>query len=510
MEVRLRIEPGALPPGRREVSLRFRERYFGEDYPSRFVEVPGRDGWPRTLGPVRVPTELHYRVSLDLYERGEPRHGRGGLSWRRPGGWHLTGKSFLPDVWVDGEPVEVPAILVLDPGEEPLFTSAGAEERHFDAESLIRLADEAYEVGEMQLTRREARGTTLWIGSTHEREGSLEAAADVIAEAFELLGDQLGAPSTESVLFTLHPVGEEEPAWGERLGSTLVQLSPGGLPEDMRYGLTVSVHEVTHLWLPGTHHVEEEWLAEGVTDYLAVLVANALVGADERAPARVALRAHADYAAGAGQRTLREPHPGDARWVYDAGLVAGFCLDAYLRESQSSLFALLRTTLGRDEEDLGTESLLEDLGALSPDAASYLAALVETRGAFAIDECLERRGLSRNEHEILAWSDRTLAVDVLRIRGLRTLSKLEGFVVEQVPEGSAFEPGDVVLRVADHPVATLDDVAWALRDVERGDRFVVDLRRRGEERRVEVEVGELEEPARAARSYVTLDPREAT
>ncbi len=505
VEVRLRVEPGALPPVRRDVSLRFRASTFGDDYTERFIDVPGRAGWPESLGAVRTATELHYRVSLDSLGRGG--RGRAGASWRRPGGWHLTGRSFLPDVWVDGAPVDVPALLVLDPDGAPLFTSAGPEQRQLEAASLIRLADEAYEVGPMELTRREVDGTVLWLGSTAEG-GDLEAAADVLARALALLQGALGEPSTESILVTLHPGALDEPDWGERLGSSLVHVSPGGLPQDALYGLTVSIHELVHLWLPGSHHVPDAWLAEGVTDYVAVRIAATLTGASPEGVARVVLRAYAAYQAGAQDRTLRHPHPTDARWIYDAGLVAGYCLDARLAADGGSLFAALRETLARDDETIDTEALLEELGPVAPDAASYLAALVEARGAFDVETCLSRDGLSAEEVALDAWTDRTLAVEVLGARGLSAMSKVQAFVVEAVVEGSPLAPGDVVTAVEGHPVATLDDVAYALRDARVGETIAIHLRRRGEPREIARLIPPLTDDARAPRAYLRLTPRE--
>ena len=510
MEVRLRLEPGALPESRREVALRFRQTVFGPRYAQDFVEVLDREGWPESLGRVTEPVELSYRVRLDFFERGEPREGRSGPSWRRPGGWHLTGATFLPDVWVDGERAEVPATLMIDVGRRPLYTSAGSEQRIFDARSLLRLADEAYEVGPLVTARREVGSTTLWVGSSDEEgEAYVEALADALARAFGLLDARLGPPSTDSVLFAHHVFAHEE-EWGERLGTSLVLVTPDATVRDPIYGLAkASIHELGHLWIPGSHVIDEQWLEEGVNDYLAVEVMAALTEQPTASTARVVLRSWSRFVRGAAERTLREPNPDDPRWAVDAGLVAGFCLDAHLRESGSSLPVVLRHTLAREEARVGTEALLEDLAAVSASSASYLEAMLITQGAFAIDECLERRGLHVREVRYQGLGDDTIATDILGLASLRPFTRAQAFEAGEVADGSPLEEGDIVTRVADHPVAELADVAWALRDTAEGDRVEIVLRRRGAPLTVDRALPALDDDARSERTYLELVPFDA-
>ncbi|HJL16903.1 MAG TPA: hypothetical protein RMH99_14660 [Sandaracinaceae bacterium LLY-WYZ-13_1] len=507
IEVRLVIPPEVLPEDRAEVQLRFRERCFGERYAEDFVEPLSHDAWPATLGAARATVELRYRVRLDSREGGAP-GARGGLSWRRPGGWHLTGQSFLPDVWVDGEAVEVPATLLLETGDRPLWTAAGRDTRLFDAESLTRLADEAYEVGPLTTTRREAGDTTLLIGTSEEAgEARLEALADVVARAFEILDDVLGPPQADAILYAYHPIEGDE-RWAERLGASLVQVGPG-LPADPLYGQgAVTLRELAHLWNPGRHVLVEDWLEEGVTDYLAVKVAATLSGATARQTARVILRRHRAYAANADGRTAGEPSPGDAPWPTDGGLVAAYCLDTHLQRAGGSLEVALRSVLGRGEETLDAEDLLEELAAIAPTSASYLAALLSTRDAFAIDDCLERAGWSLREVTFDGASDHSLAVDVLGAPALRSHAHTQSMEVETAADGSALETGDVLRRVHGHPVAELLDVAWALRDVPPGEPFEVELRRAGEARAVELTLPE--DLSRAPRDYLELVATEGT
>lgn len=514
MEVRIEIPADALPEGGQQIRLGFRERTFGDAYAATFVQTLDRDRWPASFG-VGEPVTLHYRVDLGFFERGDPPDGRRGVSWRRPNGWHLTGKTFLPDVWVDGEPAQVPATLLLEVGDRPLFSAAGSDSRVFDADSLSRLADEAYEVGPMTTTRRDVGRTTIYVGTSGDGgDERLARMADTIERAVAAIIERLGPPQTDTLLYAFHPVGASEPGaehraergWAERLGASLVQVGPE-LPADPLYGEgAVSFHELGRLWNPGRHAIAEDWIADGLTDLLAVQIAAELGSRTDEALARVVLRRHAAYVAGAGERTVRDASPADPRWVRDAGLVTGFCLDVRLREAGSSLWAVMRMTLDRDEEALGTEALLEDLAAVAPSAASYLEVRVGTRGAFEVEDCLERFGFEVREATFEAPTDQALAADVLGILGSRTATHTQSLEVAAVGEETPLEVGDVVLRVADHPVAELADVAWALRDVAAGEAFTIRLRRGGRETTVERVRPEGASPDGAERTYLELVP----
>lgn len=503
MEVRLTLPPDALPNDRHDVRLRFRDHELGPGYLASAVEAIAPPRWPETLGALREPVELHYRVILE--PSGIDPAARRGTSWRRPNGWHLTGKSFLPEVWVDGARVPTRATLRLDAGGAPLFSSAGADQSVFDAESLTRLADEAYEAGTLMVTRRDVGATSLHVGASGEvQEGRLEAVADVLARAIAELSARLGPPTTAAVLFTFHPVETEEP-WTERLGSSIVHAS-AELPLDPLYGLGPGpLHELGQLWNPGSHRVEEAWLAEGITDYLALKVAAALAEATPHDTARVILRRYRAYAEAAQGRTLRDTDPARATWTDDAGLIAGFCLDARLRESGGSLDALLRTSLSGDTDVLETGVLLENLAAVSPAAASYLEALVATQGSFGIEDCLERSGLQAREESFVGLADEAVA-ELLGLSRWSPHRLLQSLEVRSVTEASLLRTGDVVLRVADHPVAELIDVAWALRALSAGERFEIDVRRDGETRTLE---STLEVDAdRVQRRYVEVQTAE--
>lgn len=135
------------------------------------------------------------------------------------------------------------------------------------------------------------------------------------------------------------------------------------------------------------------------------------------------------------------------------GAVIALCADAALRTNGSDL-----------------------LGARGSLPAS-LAAEMETRAAFRgvmdIDPCLAPLGLR-------------LAVARYEDPGADALLRV-GAVADDPPTitvgRSFFEAGDRLVSVADVAVTKLEDVAWALREIEVGDRFIIVVERDGQTRR---------------------------
>src|SRR5690606_10813390 len=181
--------------------------------------------------------------------------------------------------------------------------------------------------------------------------------------------------------------------------------------------------------------------------------------------------------------------------------------DAHLESEGSSLGAVLRTTLARDDEEpIGAEALLEDLAAISPASAGHLAALLEGVPD-ALDECVERYGFDAREVSYEGWTDAALARDVLGASDLRALGAARGLVIEAVDaEASPLEVGDVLAAVEGVRVGSLDDVAWALRDHAAGARASASIRRRGEPRSVALELPRARDDRREQRAYLELVP----
>ncbi len=478
VEVTLTVDPAALPAERSEVRLAFCEDVLGARYGAERADLLS-GAW--ALGAAPTTAEVRYRVTLPPSASGP------GASFRRPGGWHLTGSSFLPDVIVDGAPADVPASLLLDTGDAPLWTAAGSDRRLFDAPSLRRLADEAYEVGALSTTRRDVGGTTLLVGTSVE-DAAPERAADVFARALAALSQRLGPPPADALLVVLHP--GEAPARVDRRGASLVYRGPEpDDPDPLFAPSALAIAELVRFWAPGTHAAAEPWIAEGVAAYLSLLVSAELAGAPAESVARAVLT-----------------EPGAADDAKRLGMVAAFCLDAHLSDAGSTLGAVLRTTLARDDDEvLGAEALLEDLAAVSPEGASYLAALLDG-GAPALDECLERSGFRAREVSYEGATDAAVQRDLLGAVELGPSDPVRGIVIVSVDdEASALEGGDVLREVAGVRVGSLGDVAWALRDAAQGGRVRVVVRRRGEPVAIELEVPPLE---REQRAYVELAPVE--
>lgn len=443
----VRLDPAALPATRREVEV-----VFGEAR--------------HALGPVGEPTELRHEVTL--VSRAAP-----GESFRHAAGWHLAGRTFLPAIVVDGEPVEVPATLFLDTGALPLATSAGDDHRAFDAPSLTRLADEVYEVGPLARTSREVGADTLLVVGSLSRE-ALGRAADVLAGVYRELAGSLGDSPASAILIVLHPA--DGAPWAARAGGAIVwALEPA---EDPVLALAGALTPLAQHFLRS----EEPWVSEGVAAYLALRAGAGLLELSPRAVPRQMIRIAAvpDHAA-------------------HRGTLAAFCLDADLTAQGSSLAAALAAARGT----ISSEGVLGDLAAVWPDAASHLAALLEPGTEIAVDDCLSPLGWRAVEQALAAPTEAALrsALGVETWTEHETLPLLR---IDAAGEGGPLEVGDVLLAVGATPVAAPDDVAWALRDLPASARVELSVWRRGARTSRALVVPDLAGVERAERAYVEL------
>lgn len=448
----LHLEPAALPAGRRNVSLDF-------SFPT---DLAGERS-SLDLGAVREPRQIRYRVAWSASSEDS-------LAFRRPGGWHLSGSAFLPTLRVDGETAPVPVRLRVDAGASPVWSSAGSGP-HFDAPSFERLADESYEIGELKVVERQVAGVVLRVGTSGEEAG-LDELADALSRALASLARQLGSPAPRSFLVTFHPSDRPEIVAAQR-GAAFVERSARGVPPDPLYGIEAAVRALSRTFFPDRSANDDELDVFGVAEYFAVLAMNELTGASSEWTARFILRAH--------ERYTRELTP-DAL-PRAASLPIAYCVDGHLRRRGSSFGAALRTTLSRSEETLRVDSLLEDLAAVSPQSAGYLAALLGGEGPFALDECLAREGFETREIAFEGVSD----------EGLRTLfgsstplALTPAFEIREPPASGLLERGDVVVEVEGVRASTPNELAWALHERSSLDRIRLVVRRRGEERALEL------------------------
>ncbi len=137
------------------------------------------------------------------------------------------------------------------------------------------------------------------------------------------------------------------------------------------------------------------------------------------------------------------------------GAVVALCADAMLRARGEDLLVATRR------------------GTFPPAVSEEMSERAAFRGVMDVDPCLEKLGLR-------------LAVSRFEDPGAAALLRV-GAVADEPPRittgRSFFEPGDRLVSVADVAVRRLEDVAWALRDVEVGDRFVIVVERDGQTRR---------------------------
>lgn len=109
---------------------------------------------------------------------------------------------------------------------------------------------------------------------------------------------------------------------------------------------------------------------------------------------------------------------------------------------------------------------------------------------FVVDELLQDGTV---QHAYLGVQLRPLTPEIAERLGVRLD---EGAVVAAVAAGgpgddAGLQPGDVIVRAGDRPVATVEDVFGALRERRPGDELTLEVVRAGQRRTVEVRLGEL-------------------
>ncbi|HSK23696.1 MAG TPA: trypsin-like peptidase domain-containing protein [Egicoccus sp.] len=100
------------------------------------------------------------------------------------------------------------------------------------------------------------------------------------------------------------------------------------------------------------------------------------------------------------------------------------------------------------------------------------------------------------QHAYLGVAGQTVDPDVARLYGLPVE---QGAVLAQVPDGPAadagLQPGDIVVRLDEHEVTTMADLAGRIRQYRPGDDVEVTFLRNGEEDTVTVTLGERPDQA---------------
>ncbi len=454
------------------VSLRFREKYFGTDYVARHIAMKD-GGWPEQL-PMSERVHLTYEVTLS--DELHPEFGRGGISLRVPGGWNLRGRTFIPDVWVGDEVVQASVYLTFDPREKALLTAEGTTAHEFIIDSTL-LDNTTFAVGEWTIRKRDRTDGVRIVAATGSPEdaGQLDAYLELTDTALLSVETHLGRFPHQNLLALHHRLPND--SWGEYRARSFIQTG-ATIPGDLLDEPTgVLIHELVHIWLPGQIAVHDIWIREGLTEYTTVLILNELLRANALDLGRVAARAYDAYTQDIGNNTLLSV-PRD-RLAYDAGIVAGYCIDTHLTvEGAPSLIVHLRELLDRSREEVTSVDLVNHLRKRAPQTASYVEQLLVTTGPVDLAPCLERAGLRRVAVGRRVPTPRTTAVKILGVLGLGHSSKRQGFTVSATAEDSVFHIGDHIQSISGESVSTLDDVAGVIATREGETLEVVLLRDR--------------------------------
>lgn len=502
LEVRMEVPPEVVPEDV-PVALELTGTEFRDDTGNQVSERDlargaGRDSQGALVIRYSVPLPVNRTDELEGPPTTEPAESR---NWARRGGWHLLGSSFVPRLRVGEEDVDAP-VSVWTQFEQPLVLwSAGGAENMIDAERLDRLSQESFELGPLIMTERQVGTTALRVGfsGTEEQRPQLERTADLIAQATRTLSQLLGPAPVDAALIAFHAGGS---SWGQRRGSSIVQVGDAlpAVPLSPETERTITL--LTELWNPGLHRVDATWMHEGINAYVMARTVGELRAADEPNQLRTIVRAYQRYRShveASGDDAVRLADAGPGEWMRDGGIASGFCLETHLAQSGGSVGVLLSTTFARDDDPLTLEHLVEDLAGVNGLSAGYLTALLTTRGTFGIGDCLERAGYEASEVEFQGMSDVSLTEGLMQVGALHALRSGPALWVESAMEDSQFQAGDLIVSIAGSPVGSLNEMAYALRDVPEGGRFAVQIRRAGQPLTIELRLGATSNAERTAR-----------
>jgi predicted metalloprotease with PDZ domain len=183
----------------------------------------------------------------------------------------------------------------------------------------------------------------------------------------------------------------------------------------------VLAHEPVHLW---NGHVlqyaaSEEWIKEGVTDYLSRLVQLRAGHLSERQFFETVLRGYPWYLKRVGEMSLREAGTKKQDYavlVYDGGLFAGLAIDIEVRRRTGGLAGLPDVVAKLYEEALpqgtriGVEDLVSTAASLGAgDLSRFISKLAGSREPAALGSLFAALGydLFQDDHEG-TWATRPL------------------------------------------------------------------------------------------------------
>lgn len=475
--VELRIPRGFLPPGRTELisAFPFLASNFTDRHVSEHVGRERRDfAKERPVGP-DLDVFLEYEVGLPVPATmaGE---GQLGVSFETPGGKHLSMNTLLPFFAVKrGQPIRRPGALTLVlPEGWRAVSSVPREGERYVSEDWAQLVLATFEIGRLNQVASQLGtqfASTSFDGPTLTRLATLEDRAEPRLTA--LLGSrqrlrvvtahQLPNPPTG----TLYVAGIH----GSHAISVRSEVRPS-MSATSQLSL-VLIHELVHAHLPPAPNLPK-WIVEGVTDYLAALVALELEGL---APERIRGIVVNAWARLGGRRIDAAPPQVRSEIPYAAGTVLGYCLDTRLRRDGSTLATVLARANVRAGGGSIDNSYWEEEIALASASAGAMLLRSKTEPLDPPESCFAEAGLAavtpptkdeqsaalRRVPQLLGGAVGTVPFGVEINLDPRVFDRL-GLPTQLLPKLPPFENLDVVTAIDGVPVDSFDD---AVRVVSR-------------------------------------------
>jgi hypothetical protein len=382
--------PKALLSNRDSIELRFPEAVLGETF-LRSVQKTAGEPWPTVFSVNGNGLYVDYQVKLGS-RFGVPPERLRELSFQHPRGWHLKGYELLPEINLDA-----PGLIqfAVEPGEDVLAPLPSIAPNQFKATRALELSRSSYELGRLHRLCAKLDAIKTCVASSELRdERELSAMMELTARALQSSARRLGKLEERHLLIS-HHAHKYGGAYGITIGSSVTILALRA-PQELRKDSSPSpsqfllVHELLHLWMPGSRSIRPLWLREGLTQYLAYQTMAEMTGLPAHEYAFWINEAYRRYRAARYDVVIADT---DDELVYPAGVVAGFCLDRELGPQGSSTSEVIRSVLESAEDRSSTQVtedwFLAELSRVSPRAAGYFKLLISER-RFNFSNCMQQ------------------------------------------------------------------------------------------------------------------------
>lgn len=495
LDVALTVPLAWLPRDADRVVVRFRNERFraGPTSYSEFVrgidaarnEVPWQE--EHTLPPDRV-LSLRYRVHLE-HAAADPVVGVDEVPHATAGGWFLNGRAFVPRLYLPtparDKNLDLEAEIALHlPEGYALESSAGAEsEGRIRTQSLAELHDAIYYTGKFQSKRLTEGSVDVTLVTSDFTAEDLAPLGSLVTRTLRLGAKELGTIPPVHLLLAYDKAAERAGGVVGRGISLLYEAPPDGRASSPM-GVVV-VHELMHLW----NRADQEWMSEGFTRYLEVMMSLRLDAAEKEEIAERLLSVHDNYARAIGNGTIAQARDSLA---YSGGAVIAFCTDADLKADGSSLALVHQAVRKKTGVPLVVDELLNAVDAASKQSGVALRERLTRRGAIDFGKCLRQAGYRVKVTEYAGITAKALALDVLHIRGHDTSTAK----VLRVEEGSPFQQGDVIESVEGTPIHSMEGVPYLLRRHRPGQIIHMLVRRGNATVRITLAMPKLAQTAR--------------